>query len=285
MTARHPWLLTGPWYRWQEPRGPSQGRASAPALQAFASPTFIDDFMREPQRSLVYRDEDRVAGVRKLFLATHRRFYIVACELHCDAPGLPAVARQQVCEAGFVIRRHNAYFNGWIPDPDRPGTGTWSHVDETPDTRCDEQIHRLFPLVPPPGDVRHSASGCTLFFGAIPDGSADTNANGFPRFATGINYEIRCFVRRHREGCPRRSPAPDCHGVLVWSRPSEPYRLAAPSDSTGVGHNPKMILDEYDKNAKALKELLDVIPKVNITFTPSQSSAPEYHEILEVPNS
>jgi len=45
------------------------------------------------------------SGVRKLYLDTHRRYYLVVCELHCDSAGLPTVTSDQVCQAGFVIRR------------------------------------------------------------------------------------------------------------------------------------------------------------------------------------
>ncbi|MBK7823659.1 hypothetical protein [Nannocystis sp.] len=250
MSARHPWILTGPWYRWQHPGVAASGRLSAPALHAFASPGFVDEFLREPQRSLADRPDDHANSTRKLFLASHRRFYIVACELHCDAPGFPGVARDQVCEAGFVIRKHQLARTGtratgtravgWIPNHEHPNTGAWIEVDAAPDTRCDEQIHHLFPLVPPPGNNHHSAHGRTIFFAAVPTGSAATTAAGTPRFDTTTALEIRCFVRRHRDGCPRRSTTPDCHGELVWSRPSEPFRIAAPLDVQGVRHDPAM---------------------------------------------
>jgi hypothetical protein len=44
-------------------------------------------------------------GLRKIFLATHQRFYLVVCQVHCDAPGFPKVAREKICQAGFVVRR------------------------------------------------------------------------------------------------------------------------------------------------------------------------------------
>jgi hypothetical protein len=46
-------------------------------------------------------------GIRKLYLATHQRFYLVVCELHCDEPGFPTTTRDQVCEAGFAVRRRS----------------------------------------------------------------------------------------------------------------------------------------------------------------------------------
>ncbi len=122
----HPWLLVGPWYRWAEPGLKASGRVSAPAIEKFGSPKFIAEFLGEPQRSLKYEDKDYVHEAvaspsrfnlsgkiwrkvtpecRKLFLDTHSRFYLVVCELHCDAAGLPAVDRGKVCEAGLVVRR------------------------------------------------------------------------------------------------------------------------------------------------------------------------------------
>ena len=49
-------------------------------------------------------------GIRKIYLATHKRFYLVVCELHCDAPGFPTTTPAQVCEAGFVVRRRSFNF-------------------------------------------------------------------------------------------------------------------------------------------------------------------------------
>jgi hypothetical protein len=129
----HPWRLVGPWYRWQRPGVPSSGRTSRPALQKYDGSTFVDEFMKDPQKSLKFLPEDFVHEVRalppmspalfegkvrrlsdsgyfptntrKLFLDTHKRFYLVVCELHCDTAGFPSVNREQICDAGFVIRR------------------------------------------------------------------------------------------------------------------------------------------------------------------------------------
>ena len=127
--GEHPWILVAPWYRWPRPGEAPYGRLTAPALEKFAAPTFVNDFLKEPQRSLLYADEDFVhtvelksprpkrslsslvrvkTGRRKVFLDTHGRFYLVVCELHCDEPGLPMVARDKVCEAGLVVRRRVA---------------------------------------------------------------------------------------------------------------------------------------------------------------------------------
>lgn len=122
----HPWILAAPWYRWAQPGIAASGRGSAPVFQKYAAPTFVKDFLEEPQRSLLFVDEDHVFRVeeksprpkfslsalqrvrtdrRKIFLDTHSRFYLVVMQLCCDQPGLPAVSRAQVCQAGFVVRR------------------------------------------------------------------------------------------------------------------------------------------------------------------------------------
>ena len=120
----YPWKLVGPWYREDSVGGAALNRNSAPIFQKYADTDFAEKIVTEPQHSLMFNSEDfvnrisldpdQVIGVQeragstsplKLFLDLHSRFYIVVCELHCDAPGFPNVDREQVCEAGFVVRR------------------------------------------------------------------------------------------------------------------------------------------------------------------------------------
>jgi hypothetical protein len=56
-------------------------------------------------KSFVDQRVPRDDGLRKIFLETHQRFYLVVCEVHCDAPGFPRAAREKICQAGFVVRR------------------------------------------------------------------------------------------------------------------------------------------------------------------------------------
>jgi hypothetical protein len=108
VNGAHPWILTGPWYRWSDPCDPAVGRAARPVFQKFDGSDFVNGFLKDPQRSLKFLDpEDLTApgGVRKLYLDGHKRFYLVVCELHCDLPGFPNASRDDVCEAGFVVRR------------------------------------------------------------------------------------------------------------------------------------------------------------------------------------
>ncbi len=152
------WMLGAPWWQWTDPASvatgtpvvpdPQKGRVSKPVFQKYDSPNLVNAFIKEPQRSLRFVDDDLVHTVqrspapmvngvgkllrfsasrrrnpdatstlvdqqyvpdgtdtRKIFLDTHKRFYLVVCSVHCDGPGFPRVAREKVCKAGFVIRR------------------------------------------------------------------------------------------------------------------------------------------------------------------------------------
>lgn len=156
--CRHPWTVTAPWYEWAQAGVPGSGRGTKPLIQKFASDEFIAEFIKEPQRSLLFdpRDDElytaqfvqaqpgqftnKIAalfpvkdtqgtpfnvgdstaslfksklvgtGLRKLYLPSHARHYLVVCELHCDLPGLPPPGRDTVCQAGFVVRRRRLGF-------------------------------------------------------------------------------------------------------------------------------------------------------------------------------
>jgi len=133
----HPWTLTAPWWGWTKTghTGPKP-RATQPLLQMYESSDPVSGFVKDPQKRLAYTDPDVVwrpvalpaetgakrsrlrdwtlvkdaANTRKLFLPSHKRFYLVVCELHCDSPGLPMVNREKVCETGFVVRRRSLSF-------------------------------------------------------------------------------------------------------------------------------------------------------------------------------
>ena len=136
------WMIIAPWWHWADPGisgqpmvpDPQKGRLSRPVFQKYDSPKLVNDFIADPQRCLKFVAEDLVharrplppiplgwngkprrlseeeyvpdeTNTRKLFLDTHKRFYLVVCGIHCDGPGFPKAARGKVCEAGFVIRR------------------------------------------------------------------------------------------------------------------------------------------------------------------------------------
>lgn len=126
-------MIVAPWWKWGNARDPNSGRVSRPAFQKYDSGDLVNAFIKNPQRSLKFVQEDLVHHVqglspvlglggkprrfadkayvpdgtntRKIFRDTHRRFYLVVCQVHCDGPGFPRVARDKVCEAGFVLRR------------------------------------------------------------------------------------------------------------------------------------------------------------------------------------
>lgn len=134
MCEDRPWVITAPWWRW--PKLGAAGRdprATAPVIQKYDRSDPVSGFVKEPQKTLAYGADDVVQQVmpyaapagkktrlsdwylvptttRKVFLPSHKRFYLVVCELHCDSRGLPSVSRDKVCETGFVVRRRQLSF-------------------------------------------------------------------------------------------------------------------------------------------------------------------------------
>ncbi|MEI6668468.1 MAG: hypothetical protein WCP29_09955 [Acidobacteriota bacterium] len=123
---------------------PARGRVSKPVFQKYDSPRLVNDFIADPQRCLTFVTDDLVHALqpapepstnkagkffrlsaavqrdgtrvdrqyvpdgtetRKIFLDTHKRFYLVVCDIRCDATGFPKAARDKICKAGFVVRR------------------------------------------------------------------------------------------------------------------------------------------------------------------------------------
>lgn len=115
-------------------------RTTVPVLQKYDTSDCVNAFIKDPQHCLKFVEDDQVqylerlpdlpalpapfvgrkrrfsdrhlvtTETRKIYLDTHKRFYLVVCELHCDAPGLPCVDRQNVCQAGLVVRRRRVVF-------------------------------------------------------------------------------------------------------------------------------------------------------------------------------
>ena len=341
MARQHAWALVGPWYRADSAGGGVPEHSQRPIFQKYAAPDFVNKFLEEPQRSLKFVCEDFAnklcldpnlvvepgAGGQhndylKLFLDAHSRFYVVVCELHCVAPGFPSVDRDQVCEAGFVVRKwvskipvvakaaiaravakkrrlgaellrqteaqrkakkvtiegkktpkavvtqslaearekkivqlraqlaqateelrsHRLTLDishtlkGWVRG-EHSGFGSWEDVEATPQ-EIEEEILPLYPLVPDPDKSGHTAKGKTLWFGIVPTQSADVDVDGNARYDDDSLFEIRCFVRRHKEPCEKKNTRRDCPGEIVWSEPAESYKLAAFFDLDGTGHKP-----------------------------------------------
>lgn len=337
------WVLSSPWYRADSVLGGAARRGSGPPIiQKYAASDPITPFMGEPQESLRFTGDDllrHLFGQRhvlldssnrgreplKLFQPLHARFYLVVCQLYCRSPGWPAVGQDQVCEAGFVLRRRvpnvpetlrfelnqhlarkqtlltqaeyllgstgglksessmgfedqlkstvkrakksaggkrlakiqgqvdavnqqigtivagNGLGNvdqGWLAS-EHPGIGAWSaEIEAAPQDLGDEVVLPLFPLIPDPAAEQHSGRGASLYYGLIPTHSGDIDGKGDPRLDDRSLYHIRCFVRRHRPGCPRTAQRGDCPGELVWSAPTESFRLASPYDLEGTSNRP-----------------------------------------------
>jgi hypothetical protein len=360
IVVTHDWRVVAPWWHWPRLDGePAPGdtakrravRLEAPALQKYDGPELVNTFLADPQRRLEFTDDtDRVAtvtdpglgslprrstanGIRKLYLTTHHRNYLVVCSLHCDAAGFPHARRDDVCQAGFVVRRRTGSLpggpggeaatrlrrwaqargrvrlveqrlrtepgpvrrellqrrlavlagtertarervseiaravraegpirelKGWLPagvdDTGRSapmpacagepgaadltpltGVGMWQRVEEMPE-QLTESSFPLVPLAPDPARPGSDATGQTIYFGVVPTGSGDVDTAGAARFDDGCDYEIRCFVRRHRPECPRDGG--HCHCPIFWSEPTEPYRLAGHFDLEGCANRP-----------------------------------------------
>ena len=125
---------------------------------------------------------------------------------------------------------------GWIPSA-LDKVGSWQAVAEEPQV-VGEAIQPLLRLIPDPRAEHHAAAGRALYYGLVPTASADSDARGHARFDDTSCYEIRCFVRRHDPRCPRTGERNDCKGELVWSEPTEIYKLAPHFDLDGTSNRP-----------------------------------------------
>jgi hypothetical protein len=190
-------------------------------------------------------------------------------ELDETAPARPAVERKRAAmiakmkkdgtfaaargAAGAVLAKKRAQLQawqvqngvltvleGWIPSA-LPRLGEWGPVEETPTPTVLESTFPMYRLAADPAVPAHDATGRAIWFGAVPTSAFDTEASGRTRFDDQSAYEIRCFVRRHDSGCPKRARKPDCDGQLVWSRPTDIYRLAPHHDLVGTSNHPVTI--------------------------------------------
>ena len=100
----------------------------------------------------------------------------------------------------------------------------------------EELVYPLHPLIADPTQPDADAAGCTVYFGLVPTGSSEVDAIGTARFDEVTQYEIRCFVRRHKAACPRTGP--QCHCPITWSDPTEAYQLAGHFDLQGTSNRP-----------------------------------------------
>src|SRR6185503_19428805 len=54
-------LVVAPWWRWGgPPTDPRKGRQTAPTLQKYDTPKLVDEFLKNPQHALKFKDVDLV---------------------------------------------------------------------------------------------------------------------------------------------------------------------------------------------------------------------------------
>lgn len=144
---------------------------------------------------------------------------------------------------------------GWVAS-DLQGIGSWQAVDDASSDLIEDPFP-MYPLVADPENEQHSAKGRAQWFGVVPTASSHTDASGQPRFEDNVLYEVRCFVRRHQEHCPKKMNTRDCSGELVWSQATEPYQLASAFDVDGNSHRHiSMKLPDF----QALRDQVDAGP-------------------------
>ena len=51
-------MLVGPWYRWASPAVPASGRLSAPVIHKYETAEMVNEFLKNPQRSLKFPDTE-----------------------------------------------------------------------------------------------------------------------------------------------------------------------------------------------------------------------------------
>jgi hypothetical protein len=99
----------------------------------------------------------------------------------------------------------------------------------------EELVERGYPmrlLRPAPDDPDHAARDGTIYYASVPTASDETTPDGRARFNELDTYEIRVFARAKHGTCP---------GRLVWSEPTQVFRLASFYDPFGSAQRPTEI--------------------------------------------
>ncbi|MCG2593187.1 hypothetical protein LZ009_10385 [Ramlibacter sp. XY19] len=137
--------------------------------------------------------------------------------------------------------------DGWFPTPGSSLTGPrgeWRPLEgdaRVADIVSGEQVYPLLPLVPDPREATHDAANRTFYYGVVPTQDLQHDPEGKPHFDDRTTYEAWCFVRVHHACPPKAGRQPDCNGRLVWSLPTEAFRLAAAFDVLGSANRPVTI--------------------------------------------
>jgi hypothetical protein len=236
-----------------------QEKAAAALLKALASARAAQT------RSELDAARDRARGLHPFGTALRARLR--------DPEAAAVTAHQRVeaarralrvwAEAVGVDRRTEA----WVPAGDG-SFGSWVPIDDEPE----ELVERRYPLrvlTAPAADPDHPARDGTILWGTVPTASGEVGRDGTGRFSELGTYELRAFARM--PGCG------GCPGPLVWSPPSEPYRLAGFFDPDGCAQRPV----EVRGPDFAQLEASNALPSVKMSF-PANSSF-EFDDDMQIP--
>ncbi len=147
---------------------------------------------------------------------------------YVDLPACPATSTST--STSTASHRHLQ-----APPVPLAGVGRWAKVSEMP-ASIEELVYPLHPLIPDPSQPDADGAKACVYFGLVPTGSSEVDSIGTARLDEVTQYEIRCFVRRHKPACPRSGP--QCHCPVTWSDPTEAYQLAGHFDLQGTSNRP-----------------------------------------------
>ncbi len=115
----------------------------------------------------------------------------------------------------------------WVPTGEG-SFGEWIPMAPDP-VEVVERSYSMRRLAPDPNDPNHAAHDGTVFYATVPTASDEMTVGGSSRFNELDTYEIRVFARLDCGNCP---------GPIVWSEPTEPFRLASFYDPDGSAQRP-----------------------------------------------
>lgn len=219
-------------------------RLSSPVPRTLEPQLFA--LQRRRSQAQAELDELQLRGPLRAQLDAARRRRLLRLEQAGELQGSLLAARQQLAavEAEFAAWKAQQGIaqrvEVWRADASDPELGDWEPIAAEAQLAggAAEFEYPLRRLHAPPDQPAHDAAGRTIYWGAVPTGSAQRDRSGRPRFDDRSLYEIRCFVTRRRDGCTRPPGFKGCRGERVWSLASEPYRLAAAMDPVGCAKRP-----------------------------------------------
>lgn len=186
-------------------------------------------------------------------------------EAQSRVPSVPAALRAAAQQAELDHRRLRTWAaangieqttEGWTPLGEG-SLGAWVPLPDEPE----EVVERTYPmrrLAADPDDPGHAAHRGTIYYAVLPVGSDEVTERGAARFNEADTFEVRAFART-MEG--------DCPGRLVWSEPSQPYRIASFYDPDGCAQRPLEVrLPDFRQ-----LEASDAAPSVRMSAPPGST--------------